>query len=269
MKKMILGLGVALFAISCSSSDDENISTDPVVEIPVLPIKLSFHNDPTGTIKYNGNKISEITFVDGKYVYEYTGNLISKTTEYNGAGTKIGTTDFTYSNDKLIKVVETSTNYSETTTYSYPTTNTINATDTRTSTFMGSPNVNKDETAYTLNNGNVSSEETTYYRNGALAGKVSATYTYDTKNTAYKNVLGFDKIMVYNFGRMQENTVCANNLLIKNQKNTPVGNSVSQYKNVNTITYTAAGYPTQIITNQYNASNQLNSTSTDFFEYNK
>jgi len=44
---------------------------------------------------------------------------------------------------------------------------------------------------------------------------------------------------------------------------------VSQYKNVDTITYTAAGYPTQIITNQYNASNQLNSTSTDFFEYNK
>ena len=269
MKKLILGIFLAFFAISCSSNDDENSPPDPVEETPILPTKTFSSNDNPATIKYNGNKILESTSVDGKFVYEYTGNLITKITEYNAAGTKDGTTDFTYSNDKLIKVVYVATGFSETISYSYPTANTINATDTRNSTFMGSPIVNKDVTTYTLNNGNVISDETTYYHNNALAGKLSVTYTYDDKNTASKNILGFDKIMIYNFAHVDENTSCSNNLLIKNQTNAQVGYSVSKYKNVNSITYSAAGYPTQIITNQYNESNQLNSTSTDFFEYNK
>jgi len=268
MKKLILSLSLALFAISCSSNDDDE-TTVPVEETPVLPTKSSSSNESPATIKYNGNKILESTWVDGKFVYEYTGNLISKTIEYNAAGNKIGTTDFTYSNDKLIKVVNTGTNFSETITYSYPTANTINATDTRNSTFMGSPIVNKDVVTYTLSNGNVDSEESTYYHNGVLAGKLSVTYSYDGKNSVCRNILGFDKIMIYNFARVDENTSCFNNLLIKNQTNAQVGYNVSKYKNVNTITYSAAGYPTQIITNQYNESNQLNSTSTNFFEYNK
>jgi len=267
MKKLILGLSIVLFAISCSSSDDENIPTDPVVEIPVLPTKLS-NSDDTGTFKYNGNKVSEINWVDYKVVCEYTGDLITRMIDYDAAGAKEATTDFTYSNDKLTKVVFVEGNVTETSIYSYPSTNTVNATVTRTSTSQGSPVVYKDVITYTLNNGNVVSEEMNYYNNGTLRGKISATYTYDDKNTAYKNILGFDKIMVYTFDG-DENTVGRNNLLTKNHTNTPVGSSVSKYKNVNTITYSAAGYPTQIITNQYNASNQLNSTSTDFFEYNK
>jgi len=56
MNKLILGLSVVVFSISCSSNDDENVPTDPVVEIPVLPTKLSFSNDTPATVKYDGNK---------------------------------------------------------------------------------------------------------------------------------------------------------------------------------------------------------------------
>ena len=265
MKKLILGLSLAFLAIGCSSNDDD--ASVPAEETLVLPTKL-FNSDDTGTFKYNGNKVSEINWVDYKVVCEYNGNLITRMIDYDAAGAKETTTDFTYSNDKLIKVIFVEGNVNETTTYSYPNTNTVNATVTRTSTSQGSPVVYKDVITYTLDNGNVVSEEMNYYVNGTLKGKISATYTYDDKNTAYKNILGFDKIMIYSFDG-DENTVGRNNLLIKNHTNTPVGSSVSKYKNVNTITYSAAGYPTQIITNQYDASNQLNSTSTDFYEYNK
>jgi len=266
MKKLILCLSLAFLAISCGSNDDDDTSV-PVEETPVLPTKLSTGED-TGIFKYNGNMVSEINWGDYKVVCQYTGNVITKMIDYDSAGAVETTTDFTYSNDKLTKAVFVEGNTTETSIYSYPSTNTVNATVTRNSTSQGSPVVYKDVITYTLNNGNVVSEEMNYYVNGTLKGKISATYTYDDKNTAYKNILGFDKIMIYSFDG-DENTVGRNNLLIKNHTNTPVGSSISKYKNVNTITYSTAGYPTQIITNQYNANNQLNSTNTDFYEYNK
>lgn len=270
MKKLIsiLSLSFALAAFSCTSGDDDN-TTDPVEETPILLTRLSSSTDDPATIKYNGSKISEVAWIDGKNVYEYTGDLITKNTDYNETGAKIGNTDFTYSNDKLIKVVYASGTSSETTTYSYPNANTINEIITRTTTYMGSTSVYKDVTTYTLNNGNIVSQETAYYFNNALAGNISSTYTYDNKNSPSKNVIGFDKIMVYNFSTGDEKTACSNNLLTKNQSNTTVAGNNTKYKNVSAITYSVAGYPTQIITNQYDKNNQIVSTYTDFFEYNK
>lgn len=272
MKKLILGLSLAFFAISCSSNDDENSPPDPVEATLILPIKLSFGNniDPAGTIKYNGNKISEITWADNaKYVYEYTGSLITKITEYDGAGAKDLTTDFTYSNDKLVKSVAAESNATRTTTYSYPDSNTISFTSIRNYTFAGNAQVDKDVTILTLNTGNVVAEETTYYHNNAVAGNISSTYTYDDKASVYTNILGYDKLLTYNYTTMDENTAGKNNVLIKNQTNTPVSGSISKYKNVNTVTYSAAGYPKQIATKQYNANNQVNDSYSISYDYNK
>lgn len=271
MKKLILSLSLALFAISCSSNDDDE-TTVPVEETPVLPTKISFSNiiDPSGTIKYNGNKISDITWADNaKYVYEYTGSLITKITEYDGAGAKDLTTDFTYSNDKLVKSVAAESNGTRTTTYSYPDANTISFTSTRNYTFAGTAQVDKDVTILTLNTGNVFAEETTYYHNNALAGKISSTYTYDDKASVYTNVSGYDKLLAYNYTVMDENTAGKNNVLIKNQTNTTVSGSISKYKNVNTMTYSAAGYPKQIATKQYNANNQVNDSYVISYDYSK
>lgn len=269
MKKLILGLSVIVFSISCSSNNDDDVPTDPVVEIPVLPTKLSFSTDTPATIKYNGNKIAEISFIDGKYVYEYTGNLITKIVEYNGAGVKEITTDFSYSNDKLVKMVAVETNSTKTTTYSYPDANSISFIETRNYTSAGTPQVDKDVTTLTLNNGNILGEETTYSHNNSVAGKISSTYTYDDKKSVYSNVLGYDKIIAYNYSTMDDNTASKNNLLTKNQTNTTVSGSVSKYKNVNTITYSSAGYPTQIMTKQYDGNNQLNDSYSISYEYNK
>ena len=266
MKKLILGLSLVLLSISCNSNDDDDITIE---ETPILPTKITFSNDPSATIKYNGNKISEISWVDGKYVYEYTGSLITKTTDYNDTGAKELTTDFTYSNDKLVKSVSVEGNSTKTTTYSYPDANTISFTSTRNYTFAGNAQVDKDVTTLTLNNGNIVAEETDYYHNNLLAGKISSTYTYDDKTSVYANILGYDKLLAYNYTTVDDNTASKNNVLVKNQTNTPVTSSVSKYKNVNTITYSSAGYPIQIATKQYNANNQLSDSYTITYDYNR
>lgn len=269
MKKLILGLSVVVFSISCSSNDDENVPTDPVVEIPVLPTKLSFSNDTPATVKYDGNKISEISYVGGKLVYEYTGNLIARITEYSGASVKEITTDFSYSNDKLVKIVAVETNSTKTTTYSYPDANSISFIETRNYTSAGTPQVDKDVTVLTLNNGNIVGEETTYSHNNSVAGKISSTYTHDDKKSVYSNVLGYDKIIAYNYSTMDDITASKNNILTKNQTNTTVSGSVNKYKNVNTITYSTAGYPTQIMTKQFSENNQQTDSYSISYEYNK
>lgn len=269
VKKLILSLGVIVFSISCSSNDDDGVSTDSVVEIPVLPTKLLFSTDIPATIRYDGTKVTEISWVNSKFTFEYTGNLITRIIEYNGAGVKEMTTNFSYSSDKLVKTVSVESNSTKTTTYSYPDANSISFIETRNYTSAGTPQVDKDVTVLTLNNGNIVAEETTYSHNNSVAGKISSTYSYDDKRSVYSNVLGYDKIIAYNYSTMDDNTASKNNLLTKNQTNTLVSGSVSKYKNVNTITYSKSGYPTQIMTKQFNGNNQQTDSYSISYEYNK
>jgi|GEM_PF-1582664 len=205
MKKIILLASLTLIFTSCSrSSDNTNeIIVDPVVEAPNLPTKIS-GSWGVKTIKYNGNKLSEIISSNSKTVFEYSGSLITKTISYDNSGVQTGTVDFVYSNGKLTNVSSNATNNKKTFVYSYPDANTVVKTKVRNYTAAGEPMTDKEDVTYTLKNGNIVSEEMVYYHNNKLYGNISATYTYDDKNNVYKNILGFDKIKVYLFADLKD-----------------------------------------------------------------
>lgn len=266
MKKLVLLLSLALISVSCGRDDDE--TTNPIDEIAILPTKISGDSE-LGVIRYDGNKILETKSNDGfKVVYEYSGNLITKMIGYNANGTKVTTTDFTYSNDKLTNVTFVEDDVLIKNSYSYPNATTVNSTEISTIVSQGTTTTYKDVTTFTLDKGNIVAEELAYYLNNTLRGNISVTYTYDDKNSVMKNITGWDKISVYMFEGGNFTTV-NNNVLTKNHINNPVGSSQSKYRVVNDITYSANNYPTQIISKQYGNNNELNSTNTDFFEYNK
>lgn len=273
MKKIILLASLTLIFASCSrSSDNTNeIIVDPVVETPILPTKIS-GSWGVKTIKYNGNKLSEMMGSDSKTVFEYSGDIITKIKSYNTKGIEIETVDFVYSNGKLTNVSYNATNNKKTFVYSYPDANTVVKTKVRNYTFAGESMTDKEDVTYTLKNGNIVSEEMVYYHNNKLYGNISATYTYDDKNNVYKNVLGFDKIKVYLFADLKDyvGSGSNNNLLTKSLTNITVAGETSKYKDVYSNSYSSSDYPIQIISKQYDANNQQQgNTITDFFEYNK
>ncbi len=273
MKKNLFLSSLIFLSLSCSSTNDETIPGDP--PYPILVTKAIVYGD-VYTIKYDGVKILEESNADGsnKFVYTYTGNAISQIKDYSN-GSLRSTADFTYDNEKLINVKEVSTTLgsntinSETRTYTYPNSTTINCTLIRNYTFAGNSQTDKSIIVYTVKNGDIISSKETYYHNNVLAGNVSETYTYDEKNNPYKNVLGFDKIELYNPWTSNDNLSGKKNLVLFTNANTPTGSAGSSYKIVYTTSYNDKNYPNQIIETQYNASNQAGSSHATIFTYNQ
>lgn len=274
MKKIIILSSLALIGLSCSSNDNDD--TTEVVETPVLLTKMIVDGNAV-SIKYDGNKIVEVaTPVDnGKTVFTYTGNLITKVTDYDDKGLVTGTADYTYDKDKLIHVRDASTTMGSNTpniytlTFSYPNSTTINCTEIRNYTFAGNPQVAKSEITYTVNNGEVISAKEIYYHNNTLEGNIVATYTYDDKNNPYKNILGFDKLGLYNPLEPNGNLSMKRNLTTATGTNTPVNSSASGNRSVFTNSYSDKGYPTQIKETQYGPNNEPRSSRTTSFVYNQ
>lgn len=267
MKNLILLSSLILIFTSCSSSNDD--ITDTPKEIPVLPTKIINSSSGLSSVKYSDNKITEITYTDSRQVYYYTGNLISKITDYDSKGVIEGTTTFVYSNDQLTGVSYVEGSSSSVYTYSYLNATTVNCVRTRKTNSQGGSYNIQDEFTYTLNGGNIVAVTDTYYLNNVKAGTLSETYTYDTKNNAFKNVAGWDKISLFTFDFNVMYASGTNTVLTRNQTNNQIGQPVSKYSVVNTVNYSTSNYPVQIVSKQYNASNQLNSTETNSFEFNK
>ena len=250
MKKIIILSSLAFVGLSCSSNDNEDYTE--IVETPTILTKVIVDGD-VYNIKYEGNKILEDTSADNehKFVYTYTGNVITQVKDYYKGSLTI-TTDFTYDNDKLINVKEVGTTSGSNTpnvrtlTFSYPNSTTINCTKIRNYTFAGNPQVDKSEISYTVNNGEVTSSKEIYYHNNVLAGNIVEAYTYDDKNNPYKNILGFDKIALYNTWIFNDNLSSKRNLIAVSSTNTPVNSTASSYKLSFTNSYNDKGYPTQV-----------------------
>ncbi len=274
MKKNIFLSSLIFLSLSCSSSNDDDTETE-VVETPILVTKAIVDGD-VYTVKYDGVKILEESNADGssKFVYTYTGNVITQIKDYSN-GSLRSTADFTYDNDKLINVKEVSitsgsnTTSTKTLTYTYPNSTTINCTQIRNYTFAGNSQTDKSEIVYTVKDGDVISSKEKYYHNNVLAGNLTETYTYDDKNNPYKNVLGFDKIELYNPWASNDNLSGKKNLVLFTNANTPTSSSSSSYKIVYTTSYNDKNYPNQITETQYDSSNQAGSSHMTIYTYNQ
>jgi hypothetical protein len=209
---MITLLSIALLALASCSKEDSSSTTTP--ETFILPKKITrTRNDGTisnSIITYNGNKIIESYDEIYKYVYTYTGDLITKEAEYEGTVLK-SETIHAYENNKLKSDLITSYDINTTTgaiiisktrkVHTQNSNGTITEEKYTIDNTSGVETKQNGNTTRTFTNGNLVSElrtssSTFNAGNGNTTITINTnttTYEYDTKNSFYKNVLGFDK----------------------------------------------------------------------------
>ena len=191
MKKLITIVLVIAFVYSCSTNSDNNNSSSS--SGPLIKTETSIGG--TETYNYNGNKLSNIMYSPSETItFTYNGDLIIKAEENGGLVNSI--TTYNYSNNLL-------SSFSGNESYS----NTIIRTTNKTYTYNSSGSITEMTTGTTINLGNTqtdNSKHIRYYSQGncikeeyfSISNGVStlvdtATFTYDTSNSPYKNITGF------------------------------------------------------------------------------
>jgi hypothetical protein len=200
MKKLILVFSAVALIFSSCSSDADSLPVivplvDSVVDVNGVLLKKDIYTYNSvakeTNYTYTGNKLNRITDYDGEYsLYTYTGNLITKIEYFDVANTLLTTENLTYdSNNKLVTYIEIDglSGYKEN--YVYNTDGTVSF-----SSFHGS-NVSQttpgDTGVMVVANGEVVRRT----ENHSGGGVDQVTYTYDGKNSPFKNVIGLDKIV--------------------------------------------------------------------------
>lgn len=230
MKKLLLLFGaLALSLTSCSSDDSpsDESTTDGVLLKKI--ITTTSKGKVTTNYTYNGNKIVSDVDDSGESnaYYTYTGDLITKI-EYklpNGTVEQINT--YAYTDGKLTTFVriDPGMDWGNKELYTYNADGTVTSKqyigDAKTQTSLNATVIIK-------------------FANGEVVDMIndfndSHSYTYDTKNNPFKNVLGWNKI---NFTDGEANDVLHNMLTDKAE-----GELWYSY----TYTYNADGYPTKSV----------------------
>lgn len=230
MKKVFLFLSaISMVAISCSSDDAPG---DPQVPTDNVLVKKAIYQQPgadgfnfTIDYTYDGNKLVKETYDDGTVgTYFYTGNLITKI-EYMFDGVLDQRELMTYNSEgKLLsyKLRFADENYdTEWADFVYNADNTVTETGSSGTSIMTYVNNELSTRAYTYANGS------TY------------TYTYDSKNSPFKNVTGYAAIADVVAGDHELHGKARNITSVINQTSTEIYMT-------NTLTYNAANYPTMV-----------------------
>ncbi|WP_288448059.1 hypothetical protein [uncultured Chryseobacterium sp.] len=278
MKKSFLLLPV-FFLASCSSSDDTASSSNNENNNssgPVLVTKM-VSDGHTSTFTYSGSKIAQIKNISTGEVtlFGYSGDLITQQVT-TGAGISYKTTYNYDGNSRLSKKVYTETNLvsggSSTveSNYAYLSSNSVKI--TYTANFTGSSAVRTGTKTATLNaDGSLSSWTETASVPNNTGGFHSATgslqpIVYDTKNTPFKNITGFLKIIdTEDENGSTHNILSYNNFL--NYNNGTGGAEWGIFKS--TYEYNDSGYPTKNVRTYYNKTGSgITNSELTTYEYN-
>jgi hypothetical protein len=236
MKKIVLLLSIITLGFtSCSKNEDEPATAAPVnpTSDVVLLKKITY----TGTTdvdiyEYNGSKISKITMYNTYETFTYTGNLITHYNTYNSGNNALtNTNDFQYdANERLISWIKISGTYGTKETYTYGSDGNI-AYNYYTGNATAQNNLSVTGTIQ-FSNGNIVTKSSTAVGTTNVNNR---TFTYDIKNSPFKNIIGYDKLSINSitgiiFGSLH-------NVLIDNTPGTiPV-------RTENTYTYGSNDYP--------------------------
>ena len=224
MKKICLFLSIAALSLASCSSDSESSTNNPSSDVLVKKIVYtSLMDDYTETINftYNGNKLVKGIYSDGSQeTYTYQGDLITKIVlSVDGEDDMIE--DFTYdSSGRLTGYYYQEGVYTEQETFVYNSDGTVTG---------------------TIGTGSEAVNHTYHFSNGELVKIVNNmgqtyNYTYDAKNSPFKNVTGYGNIAMVTtgdhefFGRSQ-------NIVSIHETSGDVNYMA------NTMTYNAANYP--------------------------
>lgn len=206
MKKLIclFAISTALILPSCSSSNDDSANPSvPVTENDILIKKIieTYANDGsviTTDFVYNGKKLVSAADSDGYHEeYTYTGDLITTIKYYDDTNTLVLDEVFTYGSDNQISLYLSKdyvTNHGRKETFVYNSNGTVTFSvytgDNTTQTTLSQTG-----TSYTTN-GEVTQMD--YSFSSGVVYTASRTYTYDTKNSPFKNITGYEKLNIIN-----------------------------------------------------------------------
>lgn len=237
-------LGLLLMLVSCTN--ETYLKADNLV----LPkkLKIIFPTSSTTNISYEGSKIWSISDEKSKTYYEYEGNHIAKETSYIGDAVK-ETKYYDYENDLLKTVIVKSENKETKYIYNYNSDGTITKEtydlDSKTQKEVKDPG----KTVYTIAEGNLMKLISDWgYRDVTTASR----YEYDTKNNAFKNVLGFNLLLDQDEFGAEFNISSPNNLTrytffpIRSE-----GIVFEPYSNTFIYEYNKKGYPIKKTTFDY------------------
>jgi hypothetical protein len=230
----------------------------------------------TSTFNYNGSKVSQIKNISTGEItlFSYSGDLIVQQVT-TGSNTTYKT-NYTYDgNSRLSKKIYVETYLSSgtvstvETNYTYPASNSVKI--TYTASFTGSP-VRTGTKNATLNaDGSLSSWTETASVPNNTGGFHSATgslqpIVYDTKNTPFKNITGFLKIIdTEDENGSSHNILSYNNLL--NYNNGAGSGEWGIFKS--TYEYNVSDYPTKNVRTYYNKTGTgVTNSEVHTYEYN-
>lgn len=246
MKKIVCLFGaLALTATSCSNDENSNDTNNIVLP---KTIRLTSQKDSlqnmTSTFTYQDNKIEDISSPKAKSEFTYTGNQITKKVDYymnQGQLQKIVEKSYVYANGKLQSVNGISYGTAFREVYTYNSDGTIKKEAYITNNNTGLESKSPESWLLTIVNGNLTKFVTI---SGNFIG--THTYDYDAKNTAFKNILGFnlllDQAITPSLG--QKNYSSVNNIEKDTQSvvidSKPFTNNVDYNAKFD---YNTAGYP--------------------------
>lgn len=243
MKKFICLLSITMIMLTaCSKEDFEDSESIPDKTNPngtVLKRTVAITNGDstiaTGEYVYNGNKLSKIITSDDKYVaYFYTNDLIYSKEFYTNAILDNKELFEYNANNQLVnfkRVKANSVVYNAI--YSYNPDGTISVTGYKNGLTDLNSEINKRKIF--VENGRVAKIETYVTINGSIH-TTTIRYSFDTKNSPFQNILGFDKLTYYDVTLGGS----SNNITGLNSTNSSNANS-----RVTTIqySYNASGFP--------------------------
>lgn len=212
MRKLFISFLGIIMLFGCSSNNP--IDTPTVPTTFVFPKSVDIKRNvivETYNIAYFGNKIDKIVSGSYKQVFTYTGNLITKIDGFDGSN-KQYSEEFIYQSNKLKEsiYIEYTNNVISSkykSTYDYITTNAVDVKNYEVNIATGIETYYNTEKR-TFFNGNITKLE------GGWENSVRS-YEYDTNASPFKNVLGFDMLVVSNLILVDYNyiNVCANNVI--------------------------------------------------------
>ena len=238
MKKSLYAF--AIFAVSfwsCDTNPDDlaipTVITDLVTtssNSTVLPTKVDivYSDGSTETLTYTFSDMALIkeTSSDGYYTdYIYENDALTKVNYYDTPDQILET----YTHDALGRVITIETNIVGAGVYDY---NQTYSTDNALATQSSVTNPTTDDSTLTFNNGNItnSTEDSVY----------SSTYTYDSKNSVFRNVDFRGRFVTIDSENNDASNFTFNNILSE----TTLNNSTSQSETTTyEMTYTAFSFP--------------------------
>ena len=238
--KIVLLVSILLITL-CSCTNDKGNENQVLLLKKIVEVAVDGSSKAT-FIAYEDNKIVCIDKVDEFSTFYYTGDLITKITVLNKSTQNQNTSEYSYSDNKLIKIIS-SDNY---------TVNYIHNTDGT----VSYEKLTKDSNANEVR----SNHGTLYFQNGNLikdekfldnVGKGvlainKMEVSYDYKNNALLNILGFSKLLDYSKFISSNNDISS--LETSSVKYVNEDQAISAVKmNTNTYKYNSNDYPTEIV----------------------